>query len=192
GLAIMLVGVGMLVTSSETTTRGWALAAIVILGFGLGNTFPVFTIAVQNGVEQRYLGVATSATQFFRSIGGSIGLAVLGAFMVSRFKSGLTANLPSDVIGPVTQGVGASPNALVDPNALVQLRNSLAGAPPETVERVLTGLRVSLADAIGDVFLVAFVAVAISLIVTVFIKEIPLRARGHAPRPSTTPTPARD
>jgi len=115
GLVIMLIGVGMLAAASAETTRAWALSAAVIMGFGLGNTFPVFTIAVQNGVPQRYLGVATSSTQFFRSIGGAIGLAVLGAFMVSRFKSGLAASLPPEAFEKVTRGAGENPNALVDP-----------------------------------------------------------------------------
>lgn len=178
GLAIMLVGVGMLATASAETTRAWALAAAVIMGFGLGNTFPVFTIAVQNGVPQRYLGVATSSTQFFRSIGGAIGLAVLGAFMVSRFKSGLSTSLPPESLDRVVTGAGANPNALVDPGSLSRLRESLSSFPPDVVERVLGGLRTALAGAIGDVFLVTFVVIAVALVAVLFIKEIPLTKRG--------------
>lgn len=184
GIATMLVGVGMLAASSADTTRAWALAAAVVTGFGLGITFPVFTIAVQNGVPQRYLGVATSSTQFFRSIGGAIGLAVLGAFMVSRFKSGLAANLPPEALSKITQGVGQNPNALVDPDTLGRLRASLDSSPPGLLEQVLGGLRAALAGALADVFMVAFVVIALALLVTLFIKEIPLKQGGKgSPRP---------
>lgn len=184
GIATMLVGVGMLAASSADTTRAWALAAAVVTGFGLGITFPVFTIAVQNGVPQRYLGVATSSTQFFRSIGGAIGLAVLGAFMVSRFKSGLAANLPPEALSKITQGVGQNPNALVDPDTLGRLRASLDSSPPGLLEQVLGGLRAALASALADVFMVAFVVIALALLVTLFIKEIPLKQGGKgSPRP---------
>ncbi|MBI4304781.1 MAG: hypothetical protein HY678_00530, partial [Chloroflexi bacterium] len=188
GIAIMLAGVGMLARVSEDTGRAQAVAAAVIMGFGLGNTFPVFTIAVQNSVPQKFMGIATSSTQFFRSIGGTIGLAVLGAIMVSRFKAAVAASMPAEAAPLLSNGPVArftdNPNALVDPNALRGFREVLASAPPEVAARVLEALRVSLAGAIGDVFIVTFFVIAGAFLITIALKEVPLRqrapARGHA------------
>ena len=89
GLTIMIIGVGLLTMLDENTSRLAATLFIVLLGFGMGTTFPLYTIAIQNTVERRYLGIATSSTQFFRSIGGSLGLAIFGSFMIRRYKDGL-------------------------------------------------------------------------------------------------------
>ncbi|MDP6131947.1 MAG: MFS transporter [Dehalococcoidia bacterium] len=77
GIGIMSVGVFLLSRMSPETSNSQAVTNIVLMGFGVGISFPVFTIAVQNAVPYRVLGVATSSIQFFRSIGGTMGLAVL-------------------------------------------------------------------------------------------------------------------
>ena len=76
------------------TSFGQAVASIMVTGLGLGITFPSFTIAVQNASPAGQLGAVTSATQFYRSIGGALGLAVLGSFMANRFAAGLQDSLP--------------------------------------------------------------------------------------------------
>jgi len=71
------------------------LALMVSMGLGLGPGMPLFTLAVQNAVPPERLGTASSATQFFRQIGSTIGIALMGAVLAASLQSQLTANLPS-------------------------------------------------------------------------------------------------
>jgi len=87
GLGIMAAGMFLLSQMSAGTGFGRAVGYIVVMGIGLGVTFPVYTLVVQNSVPRRVLGVATSSLQFFRSIGGTLGLAILGSIVTSRFAS---------------------------------------------------------------------------------------------------------
>ena len=155
---------------------------IVIMGFGLGTTFPTYTIAVQNAVPQGLLGIATSSVQFYRSIGGSLGLAILGAYMASRFASGLTESLPETVRQMLPPGrlddIAENPQALVNPEALAGLRASFDQAGPDAAglaDQLLEALRVSLASAIGDVFVIGVVAALLALVATLFVTEQPLK-----------------
>ena len=179
---------------TEQTGFGEAVLNIVVMGFGLGTTFPTFTIAVQNAVPQSFLGVATAATQFYRSLGGALGLAVLGSMMASRFASDLSASLsPADrqAIPPdVLSDLSDNPQALVNPNALESIQAMLGEQGPQgadLAQNLLVALRTTLASAIGDVFLLAVVTAAVAFGATMFIREVPLRGRkpqGADARPS--------
>jgi MFS family permease len=70
-----LAGFGMLLLSGMRADTDYVVVVrnMIVIGLGLGVTFPVFTIAVQNSVDQRMLGVATSTLQFFRAMGGALG-----------------------------------------------------------------------------------------------------------------------
>jgi EmrB/QacA subfamily drug resistance transporter len=195
GLAIMSTGIGILSTISADTGRATALTGAIIMGFGLGTTFPLFTIAVQNAVDYKFLGVATSSTQFFRSIGGSVGLAIFGAVLTNRFTHNVESNVSpeiKDVLGPdVLHQISSSPNALVAPNALAQLNaafNVAGDASARLSAEFLETLRVALANSIGDIFKMALVLILLSVVGTLFLKQIPLKRRakpgtGDAPKP---------
>ena len=181
GLAIMSAGIGVLSTISADTGRATALTGAIIMGFGLGTTFPLFTIAVQNAVDYKFLGVATSSTQFFRSIGGSVGLAIFGAVLTNRFTHSVETNVSSemkDVLGPdVLHQISSSPNALVAPNALAQLNaafNVAGDASTRLSAEFLETLRVALANSI---FKMGLVLILLSVVGTLFLKEIPLKRR---------------
>ncbi len=188
GLSVMLVGTFMLSQVSGDTTHGFALAAAVIMGVGLGTSFPLYTIAIQNGVPHHYLGVATSAAQFFRSVGGSIGLALFGSYMVRQFKSGMQTNLPDEAFDAVPprllEGIIDNPNALVSPEASADLMARFASTGDSGAAlgvKVFDAIRESLADAIGDVFFLAFLFVLVAVIAAALIREVPLRGRSGPP-----------
>jgi len=173
---------------SGTTTHAYALSSAVVMGFGLGTSFPLYTIAIQNGVPQQYLGIATSSAQFFRSVGGAIGLALFGSFMVRQFKDGMQENLPPEafqVVPPqLFEQITSNPNALINSSASESLKDAFAANGESGValgNNVFEAIRESLASAIGDVFFLAFIFVVIAVIATVFIREVPLRKRGGPP-----------
>jgi len=69
------------------TTSGSLVLRMVFVGIGLGITFPIFTLSVQNAFEHSRMGVATASTQLFRSIGGTVGTAILGGVLASRLNT---------------------------------------------------------------------------------------------------------
>ena len=185
GVSIMAIGMLLLSRVTSDTTHAYALTSAVIMGFGLGTSFPLFTIAIQNGVPQQYLGVATSSAQFFRSIGGSIGLALFGSYMVRQFQNGMQDNLPEQAFAVVPpqllEQITSNPNALLNAQGSEGLRSAFAASGESGIalgEQVFEAIRESLAGAIGDVFFLAFIFVLIAVVATTFIREVPLRQRG--------------
>ena len=184
GLSIMGIGTLMLSRVSGETTHSYALISAVVMGFGLGTSFPLYTIAIQNGVPQQFLGIATSSAQFFRSVGGAIGLAVFGSYMVRRFKDGMTQNLPSEASESVPpqllDQITGNPNALLSPEASDNLTSAFAASGESGAligAQVVGAIRESLASAVGDVFFLCFIFVLFALVSTAFIRELPLRGR---------------
>lgn len=197
GVGLMAAGAFLLSRMTAQTSHGHAVFNIVVLGLGLGTTFPVYIIAVQNAVPFRFMGIATSSTQLARSIGGTVGLAVLGSFMAHRFAASIHATLPAAVAqalppGRLTQ-IEGNPQALLSPDALAGLQSSLGSQGPEVGEQLVHALREGMATAISDTFLISFGVLAAAFLVTIFLKEAPLTGRGErvaAMRPETPPAPA--
>jgi EmrB/QacA subfamily drug resistance transporter len=182
GMAILSFGFFLLSRMNIATTHIAAVRNIIITGFGMGITMPLYIIAVQNAVSYSLLGAATSVTAFTRSIGGTVGLSIFGSMMSNRFATELAVRLPPEIktIVPAQQlnSMIKNPQALFSPEAQNQLQGlfSQAGQQGTTLfQNMLTALRQSLDTALGHVFLFAFGALLCGFIVNFFIKEIPLR-----------------
>jgi hypothetical protein len=157
------------------TTYASAVVNIITTGIGLGITMPLYTIAVQNAVPYNVLGVATSSTAFFRSIGGSVGLAVLGSVMNNmnnRFVLELTNKLPDAVKAAIPAGqlnaLVKNPQALMSPEAQARLQGLFGQMNPqggELFQRVLQVLREALGSALSQVFLFALLFVVIAFLI---------------------------
>ena len=180
GLGIMAAGLLLLSQMSAGTGFGRAVGYIVLMGVGLGVTFPVYTLVVQNSVPRRVLGVATTSLQFFRSIGGTLGLAILGSIVTSRFASELSAAVPARVkeVIPAEKlaTIAGDPYALLSPVAKDQLEQGFESVGPEGVgllSQFLDALRHSLSSAIGDAFLISLAVIIAAWVVTLFLKGIP-------------------
>ena len=176
GTGLMLVGAILISTMDSDTGFTRAVGYIIVIGVGLGATFPTFTLAVQNSVPFRLMGISTSALQFYRSIGGMLGLAVLGAVMASRFASKLEEMVPEDITAALPPGqleaIKDNPQALVDPSAVDGLKAGFAQAGPDgarMVETLLGSLKSALAGAVGDVFILSAAVIALSLVVSMFL-----------------------
>jgi len=181
GLAIMAVGMLLISRMTIETSYTTAIVKIITTGFGLGITFPLYTIAVQNAVPYKFLGIATSSTAFFRSIGGSVGLAIFGSVLNNRFASDFIGNLPEPIKAVIPAeritSLTHNPQALVSSEAQTQLKGFLEMMGPKGValfEQLLQSMRYALDNAISEVFLIGFFVVVIAFLVNLFIKEIPL------------------
>lgn len=93
GAVVASSGLLALSRLDEHSTMGQAMECLAIFGVGLGVTLPMLTIAAQNAVEHRYLGVATSLIQFARTLAGSVGVASFGAVMAARMNRGMAVAL---------------------------------------------------------------------------------------------------
>ena len=182
GLAVMATGMGLLSTMTVETSYATAISYIIVTGFGLGITMPLYTIAVQNAVPYAVMGVATSSTAFFRSMGGAFGLAILGSVMNNRFASGLVSRMSpaaKEIISPEPlDSLAHNPQALINPEAQAQLMGFFEPFGEEGValfEHVLEVLKLALNSAVTQVFFIGLIVVVIAWVVNLFLKEIPLR-----------------
>jgi EmrB/QacA subfamily drug resistance transporter len=184
GLALMAFGLWLLSQMNIDTSNGIAIRNMVITGVGLGITLPLYMLAVQNAVQYNILGAATSSMAFFRSIGGSVGLAIFGSVMNNKFAAALIAKLPADFIKLVpSQQLDTmihNPEALMNPEAQSQLQGIISGLGDQgapLLQQVTQAFRESLALSISRVFLYAFIAIVAAFVINFFIKEIPLRTQ---------------
>ncbi len=152
GCAIATVGLLLLSRLDAGTSTFFASLAMLVLGLGLGLVMQVLVLAVQNAVEYSDLGVATSGATLFRSLGGSLGTAVLGAIF--------TARLTDELAGSPAGQLGGS----VDPASLQRL--------PAAARDAYTG---AFTDALSTVFLVGAGFVVLAFLLAWLIEERPLR-----------------
>jgi EmrB/QacA subfamily drug resistance transporter len=159
GTAIMVGGLLLLSTMSASTSRLAASLFMFVLGLGLGLVMQVLVLAVQNSVDYSDLGVATSGATLFRSIGGSVGTAILGSIFTSR----LTVELKTQL----TQ-VGA-----------VDRASQLAHAAPQSLRRlpaVYQHLYIhAFTNALSTVFVVAAGVAAVAFLLSWVLPQLALR-----------------
>ena len=153
---------------------------LVITALGFGGVVATLSVAVQNAVPFQYVGVATAALQFCRSLGGMMGLAATGAVMVQSFRSGTEVTVSNNVKSSLPEGlldsVKEDPQALLDPATAQTLRETIAetGAGDITVtDSLLNSLNLALTEALSDVFTVLWIAVALSFAVALFLRVRP-------------------
>ncbi len=182
GLVGMGAGLYLLSRMTPDTGYGQAVINIIITGFGLGIILPLYTIAVQNAVSYSILGVATSATAFVRSIGGSIGLAIFGSVMSNRFAAEMDSRIPQTFKAMIPaeklDALYHNPQALMSPDAQEQLKVMIMQIAPGAssyFEKFMDILRHALSSAISWVFLIGLITIAFAFIANLFLKEIPLR-----------------
>lgn len=165
GTAIMTLGLGLLATLGVATSIWAACLYMVVLGLGLGLVMQVLVLAVQNAVDYRHLGVATSGTTLFRSIGGTVGVSLFGAIFTATLAANLAAALP----GGLTLSAATAPTAI-------------QALPSATRSLYLDAFTAAL----HPVFLHAAAIAAVGFALSWFLQDVPLRgaARGAAPGPA--------
>ena len=153
GTALMTIAL-LLLSRLNVETSAWAASAyMLLLGLGLGMVMQILVMAVQNAVRYEQLGVATSGTTLFRSIGGSVGAALFGGIFAYALEANIRDVLPDAAA------------ALRDPAAIAAL-----GEPLRATYLAL------FVDALHPVFMTATALAFISFLLSLAIKEVPLRA----------------
>jgi EmrB/QacA subfamily drug resistance transporter len=94
GLALLSVGVMLLYLMTPDVSYWTVVAYMLVCGLGIGPSLPLYTLAIQNAVDVRRIGQATSASQFFRQIGGALGAALMGTLLASSLAQSFSEDMP--------------------------------------------------------------------------------------------------
>ncbi|MFD0619799.1 MFS transporter [Paenibacillus sp. GCM10027629] len=192
GIPIMIAGMAIMVFMTNVTT---AVISMIVFGIGLGLGMPVFSLATQNAVPHKEIGVATASSQLFRNLGGTIGIAVMGSVMATSLKHNITDKMQS----AAAHGVDMTK---MDPNIAKQLAGfanpqTLMNKPlidatmaklPTDIQplftKMLDMIRDALSSTLSTVFLTGTIVLVLALGLVFFLKEIPLRTSNSAPAPA--------
>jgi hypothetical protein len=161
GTAVTSLGM-FLLSRLDAGTQPWlASVYMLVLGIGIGLVMQVIILVVQNDAPVRDVGVATSTATFFRSMGGSLGVALFGAIFASRLDSELKS-LPGAAAAHLSGGVNVR---------------------PAEVHALPAGVRhdflLAFVNALQPVFLVGAGVAALTFALALLLKEVPLRATMH-------------
>ena len=173
GLALMTVGLAMLSTLTESTPF-WQLSIYsILIGAGLGFSMQTIVIALQNAVDFKDLGVATSANTFFRSIGATMGVALFGTVYASRLAHNLPIEIEKLRVSNPAALVGATPEKF---EALKENTAVLQTFSPE----LQVGIINAFVNSFHIVFLTAVPVTVIGFFIAFMLRETPLRTgAGH-------------
>jgi EmrB/QacA subfamily drug resistance transporter len=165
GMLVTTAGFYLLSTMGATTSQLTASVYMFILGAGVGSVMQVLILAVQNSVDRSDMGTATGTSSFLRSMGGSFGVALFGAVLSNRLAHNLGNLLPGGSLPP-----GVSADTLRgSPAAILALPDEVRAAVVEAFSR-----------SIDTVFLVAVPISLLGFVMTLFLREVPLRS-SHEP-----------
>jgi EmrB/QacA subfamily drug resistance transporter len=183
-LVLLAVGLVLLTNLRSDTDRPVMWFWMVLTGLGIGPSFAVFTLVVQNTVAPAQIGVATSSLTFFQQIGGTVGLTLAGTIFASRFATEVPPRLQAAGVPPEFASQFAGGGSGVDLQGTGDLgQRILASVPVDQqafVQPLIGGIVQAIYDsvsiAIAASFLVGLVAAIVAVVVVVFLPETPMRA----------------
>ncbi len=165
GPPLSAFGLFMLSTLHAGSSQTDAVIYLIITGMGLGAVMSNYMVAAQNVMNKKEIGVVTSSMTMFRSIGGTVGVTLLGAIVNDRMVGELNKNLPSGAMSSLpTTDVNSIGGLLMSPSA--------SGIPGP----IMDSIRLSLSNSITYMFLIAAVIVMFALVTSVFIRGVPLKS----------------
>jgi len=180
GMIISIAGGLLLVRLDVNSGSNEVLVAMMVMGLGMGFGMSLYTLIVQNALPQK-IGQATSALVFFRSIGGTIGLAAMGSVMTSAYLPAFNNALPAAIkqlLPAQVMSAFNNPQILLSPDAKVQLLAGLKAYGPQGTalfNTLIEATKTALAQGIHNVFILSLGIMIVGLVAVLFIKEIPVR-----------------
>jgi MFS family permease len=154
GAALLTLGLAGLGTIDHKTSIVFLSASMLCVGMGVGMTLQNFILAVQNSVQLKDIGSASSTVTFFRSLGGTIGVSVLGAVLARHVHDQVAHGLASAGL----PGGGSNPGGAAQPPAVREI------------------IRVAYGDATAQVFLLSAGAAVLALVAAILLKPVSLRS----------------
>jgi MFS family permease len=170
GGVIMTVAIYLLTHLGPHTTRLTSALFFVVLGVGMGFLMQITSLIVQNSVEQKDMGVASSSRAFFQQIGGSMGVSLFGVIFINKLTSTMAAQAPG-----------------------AHLQASSASLDPATINNLPAVIKdaafVAISRGLDAVFWWTIPASALVFLLALWVKEIPLRGRNDGPAAQPTAPP---
>jgi EmrB/QacA subfamily drug resistance transporter len=185
-VVFLAAGLAMLTQLRADTPLPVLWVWMFVTGLGIGPTLSVYTIVVQNAVAVRDLGAATSNLTFFRQVGGSVGLAVVGTVFGSTLREEaprqlVSAGVPQQFVDQfVASGLDGNGLAAVGGDLGQQI---LAALPAEVrpiveplIPAIVDGIHQAISIAVANTFVIGVVATGAAFVATLFVRELPLRS----------------
>src|SRR5258708_17788347 len=176
GMSVLFIATFLMSQMTYHTTRvdlGWRMA---LLGIGLGPLQSLYSVAIQNAVPMNRIGVVTSANQFFRQIGSTVGVAIFGTLLTNNLNTKLMSWAAHQ--GMPSMNLSKLRSLSVD----AQLHSGVMDLPEP--------IRILIADSVTHVFLLSIIVVVIALTATMMIPELPMRERPKGPPKDAVPAEA--
>jgi EmrB/QacA subfamily drug resistance transporter len=191
GTAIIVAGLFYFSTIGIHTNNTSLIIRMIVLGIGLGATMPIFTLAVQSAFPGERLGEVTAGTQLFRSVGGTVGTAILGGIMNSRLTAQMKTLENEPFVAQLKQfdsGNRASHfdgsfiQTVLNQNGQQHINDMLSKVPApyhqaavNNFQHFVASAKTAYSHAVDSVFLFAAFLMVAALIIVFFLPEIPLR-----------------
>lgn len=179
GSVLIAAGMILFAMMDGDTQRAEVVRAMVIVGLGMGFIQPVYTIAVQNSAPREHMGAATASTQFFRSIGSTMGVSIFGSVLLTIYKRDFANGIP-----PGTPEIALKPfsNPLMLQQIRPQLDAGFAKYPggPQLLKVLLADVRAALIHGIHEIFFVGAIIMCGAVVLNVLLREVPLKGRMSA------------
>jgi EmrB/QacA subfamily drug resistance transporter len=155
GTGLAAIGLYLLSRMDAGATHFHLLRNAIIAGIGFGALNPTYEVLVQNAAPREQMGVATGSTQFFRTIGGTLGLALFGTMLLKLYHQHI------DPLNP--------PQVFDNPLQLVFARPNLDALSPALLARLLDAARTGLLAALHSIFLLSAVIMTVSWVLNLFL-----------------------
>lgn len=157
GSVLLIIGLGLLATIDHRTPEWHAMVFLGFVGVGMGMLIQNYVLVVQNAVDVSQVGATSAVVAFFRSLGGTIGVSVLGAVLAAQVKDDVTSKIAA--LGPGAPSAGNG--------SLLDVENL-----PAPIAEIVRG---AYGDATGTIFMIAAAVAVLSLVASLLMKEVPLR-----------------
>jgi EmrB/QacA subfamily drug resistance transporter len=175
--AVAAFGMFLLSRMGIHTSNSEVVRNMIVTGLGIGVLMSLFTIIVQNAFSRDKLGQVTSSLTFFRSMGSSIGVAVLGAIVTNVYSSKVQANMPGALKPYVDTGKLTNLSTAKDAVNIQEAARHLGPQIQPLMLQFAANIKESLSSSITLAFTIGFFAMVVALVVAFFLREIPLRGQ---------------
>jgi EmrB/QacA subfamily drug resistance transporter len=185
-IGVMILGLILLAQIGARTSRWEVTRDIIIIGAGLGVTFPLTIAAVQAGLPHHLIGVGTSQVNFWRNLGGAVFTAILGSILANRLPTAINERVaalpPSPELSALSAHGGAAGQTFFDPARLAAFKASVPSTMLPAVDQFVAAARLALAGTLHELFLGAAAVTAVAFVATLFLREVPLGAKAERPQ----------
>jgi EmrB/QacA subfamily drug resistance transporter len=193
-IGMLIAGAGFYILSLVTihSTAVSVTGALVVVGIGLGISFPLYITAVQSAVDPKFLGVVSSNSQFWRNVGGTVATAIFGSILANRLPINVRSQVTSMHLPARAASLfkgGGNAQQLFSGGALARERAHLPPSTRPMFDQVVLAIKQGLAQTLHELFLLGLGAIVLAAVVALVMPDVPLRGRVGAPLGEAPPVP---